>query len=102
MIKNFDDQEQIEIRSLLEDILWFNGVEYSFGDNKRKIIVDIDLVNRIISGQIAVEEIPKADYEELIFALTSAQNFLYCAANEEDPILKKFLQALKKDRKCIV
>ncbi len=73
-------------------------MEHSYGDNKRKIIVNIDLVNKILNGNIEIKNILEKDYEDLIFALTSAQRFLYCAANEDDPIMNKFLQALEDNR----
>ena len=99
MIKNFNEQEKVEIKKLFEDILWFDGVEHSYGDNKRKIIVNIDLVNKILNGKIEIKNISENDYEDLIFALTSTQKFLYCVANEEDSTTKKFLEALENDRK---
>lgn len=96
MINKFDKKE---IEELLDDLEWFNGVDYTVGSNKKTIHFDIDLANKIFSGEIDAKEISETEYEELIYAINSVKDFCMCIANVDDPMLNKFLQALENSRK---
>lgn len=96
MIRNFNEKETQE---LLETLQWFNGVDFTSSSNKKTISVNIDLAKKIFRGIVAVNEISETEYDELIFAIKSVQEFCICTANEDDPMLNKFLCALENERK---
>jgi len=98
MIKNFNEKEKEEIKELFEALQWYNGSVDKSGDIQRMHFFDIDLANKIFNNEIKVKDISKKDYDEMIFALESTQDFCVCVTGAEDSLQSKFLQLLKEHR----